>query len=1221
MTTEQGKDARKRGYKIMVEQAVHAGGEPASAPPPRVGVSPSDVQRSASDPNVSAWVDASAGSGKTKVLADRVTRLLLEGVSPSRILCLTFTRAAAAEMSIRITDRLADWAICSDDALRDALCELMGKDAAVSAIASAGALERARRLLAAVLECPGGMKIRTIHAFCQELLRRFPVESGLPPHFAVIEEAGARALREEARDELLQAASLGGDDEVSRALRYLVRDMAASTLAEAMDAATSDMQRVDEALEEGGEEAMAGRIYALLGLTPSDTEESIRRAAMREAAWQEGLLETLRLVSENSSDSFAKNAEKALSWLGLPDFDAQREEKFGEYCDVFLTKKDEPRGKFANKKLREKHPDADDILRREAARLAAMRERMNAAQTAGKSAAVMCLALALAKRYQEKKTALAVLDYDDLIRLAGRLLKDSGDAAWVLYKLDGGIDHVLLDEAQDTSSEQWRIVRRLTDEFFSGRGARGGVSRSLFVVGDGKQSIYSFRKADPQEFENMRRHFSEKIPASDRQYREVPMNVSFRSAPAVLRAVDAVFSLPEARDGVSSAEVKHYPYNSRAAGRVEVWPLVADKDESTGGEGDEDGEEISSEGVAEGVEGGEEGGEERYVASEVKMAEILAERISCWLRSGTPLFDGKSGYFRAMRAGDVMVLVQSRRGRFVSVLVRRLKRMGVPVTGVDRMKLIEQLAVLDILSVLRFMLLPEDDLALAEVLRGPFIGCDEDALMEISVRRKGTLWRSLAEEGERGGQGRLIEACRWLGDCLAMADTAAPLDVITRILSRPCPADALGGRRAILSRLGPDARDPLAELVNAAEEFGGGVAGRTVSLQAFLHWLVDTDFEIKRELDSGAGQVRITTVHSSKGLEAPVVVIPDATRMPDSKMLPRVLWHQGEGKWTPFYAAAAFKPPILADMRGEARRKQMQEYRRLLYVALTRSARRLYVGGWERGGGKKSKTDESWYGLVLAALRPLHEPWIAAEGDAVVAFADNEPDALQTQAAPVAKAGTDTPVPLWARIPAAPEPPLRRPLAPSRAVNDEAGMGGGGEAEEPPSVSPLAAGTDNRRFARGRIIHRLLQSLPDMPDGGRERAAMGFLSAPGLGLAAGEREEIVREVMAILQDSAFAPLFASGSRAEVPITGFTRDGTEVSGQIDRLRVTDDEVLVVDYKTNRPPPPSPELVPAVYRRQMAAYAALLREIYPSRRVRCFLLWTYGPIMMEIGGGGE
>ncbi|HEY0833523.1 MAG TPA: UvrD-helicase domain-containing protein, partial [Azospirillum sp.] len=495
---------------------------------------PNVLQRRASDPDASVWVGASAGSGKTKVLTDRVLRLMLAGTPPARILCLTFTKAAAAEMSIRINRTLGRWATLPDDALTDALYDLCG------AMPSQETRTAARRLFARVVDCPGGMKIQTIHAFCQSLLRRFPIEAGLVPHFEVMDDRTSASLLVEARDAVLHAGRSEGET-LGKALARLTAALNAEEFAELMAELAAERGRIARILaHHGGLHATVAAVHEALGVPPGETESTILSDACADDALD---LPTLREACRVLSGGTATDQERGIGIQQWLDAAGSRVTAFHAYVRLFLTADGAPRKTLLTKKPATSFPHALRALEEEASRLVALMERVKAAGVAASTTALLTLAEALLNAYKARKSARALLDYEDLILFAHELLKGEGRVPWVLFKLDGGLDHILIDEAQDTNPEQWQVVSAIAEEFFAGLGAREaqGVTRTVFAVGDEKQSIFSFQRADPAEFARMRRHFQAHAEAAEKRWVAVDLDISFRSTAAVLQAVDAVF--------------------------------------------------------------------------------------------------------------------------------------------------------------------------------------------------------------------------------------------------------------------------------------------------------------------------------------------------------------------------------------------------------------------------------------------------------------------------------------------------------------------------------------------------------------------------------------------------------------------------------------------------------------------------------------------------------
>lgn len=1141
-------------------------------------------QALASDPSGSAWVGASAGSGKTKVLTDRVLRLLLQrGQAPNRILCLTFTKAAAAEMATRLARELGRWAVADQDELTARLTTLMRR------APEPAELRRARRLFAEVLELPGGMRISTIHAFCQSLLRAFPLEAGLAPQFGVVEDADAAGLLAEAREAVL-GAPMGAQGAALEALAGLVPPDAFAKLVGAL---VKDRGKLGTALARAGGD-VAGLRAALeraLGLDGGGEEALIASAC---AAVEAEVLAAARLLQASRNANDQARGARLVEWLELDH--GARPPRWADWCQIFLTQEGEPRAILCTKQVGERHAEAAAILAREAARVAAVEGSRRACRLLSATAALLGLGAPVLRGYEARKRQLGLLDYDDLIAHAQSVLRDPG-SAWVLFKLDGGLDHVLLDEAQDSNPAQWGIAAALTEEFFAGAGAAQEAAeagkrppRTVFAVGDVKQSIYGFQGADASGFGTWREHFRLRCDSLGRPLEEVQLNVSFRSTAPVLALVDAVFADGPARTGVvGDGEVlQHRPDRLGHAGSVELWPML---------EGSETDPPTPWE-VPEKPAGA--------TGADALLAEAIAARIAHWLATGERL----PSRDRPMRAGDILVLVR-RRTAFVRRLVRALKERRVPVGGVDRLALVDQIAVQDLLALADVLLLPEDDLQLAALLKSPLVGLSEEELFELAHGRPGSLWARLA--AHRGADSALGRAADWIARIMSRADLATPHALFAEVLGEH------RGRAKLLARLGPDAADPVDEFLNAALAFE---RAHPPSLQGFVQWLRRGGAEVKREAESGANAVRIMTVHGAKGLQAPVVILPDTVGSGRDDR--SVRWLEDGGMPLPLWAPSKeFHAPAFAALLEREKRARAEEEHRLLYVALTRAEDRLLVCGWQKKRPKKRDwPDGCWYDLVAQGFARLDgAAQVPFEPDAFGAPADCRfaagtawrLDCTQTvpprpDRAATPMAAEDVALPDWATRPAPPEADEAAALSPSRLPGEE-------ETPGPAAAPHGAADPLGRRFRRGRLVHALLQHLPDHNPEDRARAARAFLARPGHGLTEAEQAETLDEVLALLRHTEVAVAFGPGSLAEAPIAGRV-GGRLISGQVDRLVVTPSRVLVLDYKTNRPPPARAEDTPPLYLRQMAAYRAVLRQAFPGRAVDCALVWTYGARLVPL-----
>lgn len=1151
---------------------------------------PDLIQRRAADPKASVWVAASAGSGKTKVLTDRVLALLVDGAKPDGLLCVTFTKAAASEMANRIHRRLSQWTRLSDAELETAIRRLDGGSV------TAEKMNRARRLFAQVLDLPGGLRIRTIHSFCQSVLGRFPLEARVAPNFEAMDERQAAEAMDLAQETVLRAALAGGV--LGEALERVTARAIESGFSDLMAEMSRRRGWLSEALRRhGGLEGTIAALYEALQAEPGlDEATIIAEACAADAPDEMGL----RLAAEALRDFGGKGNQDRWpvieAWLnGGPE---TRIATFDRYFGVFITKEGTPNSKIVVKKITENSPASVDVIGVEQQRLMAVDARLRRQGTARASEALLRLGAAVLKAYEDFKRATARLDYDDLIQKTSTLLtRDT--VPWVLFKLDGGLSHLLIDEAQDTSADQRRIVDALIGEFFSGAGG-SAEQRTLFVVGDAKQSIYSFQGADPEGYRAWRDSLSRSAMAGGTEIRPVPMEVSFRSVQAVLDAVDRTFAEPPASDGVVTPEeapLRHYAFARKAGlrGRVEVWSPTAPGDAV-------DPDPFAPPDAA--LVGGTD-------ATQV-LAAGLATTVRDWLDRGE-LLESEG---RPIRAGDILFLVQ-RRTELIDALVRELKRLDIPVAGVDRIALTEQIAVMDLLALARALLLPQDDLTLACVLKSPFVGFDDDDLFRIARDRGGnSLWQQLSRM--RLDDPRLTAAADWFDGLLQATDRLPPYELFQRALLSPCPGpgkmaaagDTYTGRQALVARLGAEVEDPLEEFLSLALDHD---VKRTPTLEGFLSWFARGNTELKRDLETEArDEIRIMTVHGAKGLQAPIVILPDALTKSGARSAP-LRWLQREAGgalpiWTP---SGRYEDAVAAELKQAEKDAAEREYRRLLYVAMTRAESRLIVTGRL---ARRKPSEGNWFDLVKGGLEKLPgtrtetlTPVPEWQAEALI-YETGDPAAAAEADRPAA-AGAVT-APAWLTSPPPTEPSPPRPLAPSRPGNTD-----------PPVRSPLDD-ADPLRFKRGTLVHRLLQTLPDLAMEKRQDAAARFLAMPAHDLTPDQQAQLRDETFGVLEHPGFAALFGPDSRAEVPLAGLIGQSGEskgpfaVSGQVDRLLIRGHEILVLDYKTLRPAPSDPERVPPAYLAQMAGYRAILRQIYPDRPIRCALVFTETPRLVPL-----
>ena len=1097
-------------------------------------------QVNAANPLNSTWLSANAGSGKTRVLTDRVARLLLEQVDPQNILCLTYTKAAAAEMQNRLFKRLGAWAMMPDDALRADLTTL-GFDKTITR----DELNRARTLFAQAIETPGGLKIQTIHSFCAGVLRRFPLEAAVSPQFREMEDRQAELLRAEVMDDLLTGPHAAA---VHQMLRHFTGADIAVLTAEVAGKRSAFQQAPDKAA-----------INAAFDLAPTATRGDAFTIAL--IGGESDIVDDLVEVFADQSATYKKFAAqlKALD-LNNPDW-ATLDTLF----KLFLYAKDSS-SKSVNfpqsnhSKAVEAMAHLADDVHAWMDRVAAAKLHLWAIDAVDRTAALNDFAAAFVPAYEARKTAMGMLDFDDLIQKTKALLTDRRVAQWVLFRLDGGIDHVLVDEAQDTSPDQWAVIKQLTQEFTAGEGADPSRARTIFVVGDKKQSIYSFQGADPAAFDQMRSHFADGLAAVDDRLHDEALLHSFRSSQAILQVVDATFT----RDRAKGLEpnVQHLAFKHDMPGRVDLWPVVEPTDDKPEVDWTDPVDTISP--------------DHHFV----RLADQIAFEIKRMIKEETiPVEIGQSGAYnrRKVTEGDILILVQ-RRSDLFSEIIRACKAAKLKIAGADRLRVGAELAVKDLAALLSFLALPEDDLSLASALKSPLFGWSEQDIYSLAHHRptKGYLWPALRDSNQHD-QTKAV-----LRDLRKQADFLRPYDLIERILTRH------DGRRKLLARLGSEAEDGIDALLSQALAYEStGVP----SLTGFLAWMATDDLEVKRQMDSQGDRIRVMTVHGAKGLEAPIVFLPDtAKRRIDVKQ--DILTIDNLAIWK---TASAVSPPTITDLRDQIIAKQAEERMRLLYVAMTRAEKWLIVGA----AGDVGDGDESWYNIISDGMthagdfeqkvgyqtvrRVQHLDWGAGER---VETNITTPDAIQP--------------PVFGETPDGQRPTTRAP----------SDLGGAKVLPGDPGI-----GDKDAAMARGTMVHMLLEHLPlaDPAD----RYALGEK------LLNGTRDDtfdpsLIDQVITILNTPDLAALFGPDALTEVDVTAALPELNDdrIHGAIDRLIVTDTTILAIDYKTNRSVPATPDQTPDGLLRQMGAYHSALKQIFPDHDIQTAILWTETATLMHL-----
>ncbi|MCI2394703.1 double-strand break repair helicase AddA [Aliiroseovarius sediminis] len=1100
----------------------------------------SESQIRAADPGNSTWLSANAGSGKTRVLTDRVARLLLDGVSPQNILCLTYTKAAASEMQNRLFQRLGEWAMKDDDDLIAALNKL--------GLEGPRDLSLARQLFARAIETPGGLKIQTIHAYAASLLRRFPMEAGVSPQFKEMDDRAATDLRADILDRMSEGP-----------LAHHVIALSQHFTGEDLDRLTAEVTGNRTLFVDQPSDA---DIAGWFGTLPTMDERTIL-----DALFHPGDLDMLAKLAEILKTG-SSTEQKAAGHLAGGDFTTPSLDLLSRCCR-FMILQSSPFsakiGSFPTKATREGAcaaimPQLDAFMQR----VEDARKTRIALANFERTRALHRFAYHFVRLYEDAKLDRGWLDFDDLILKAGAILTDPSIAAWVLFRLDGGIDHILVDEAQDTSPAQWRIVDNLAREFTSGLGARDGVERTIFVVGDPKQSIYSFQGAEPAAFDRMRNTFADRLSQVGRNLVQMPLEYSFRSSRAILAFVDQAL---KARDGLGG-DFLHHAYFDEKPGRVDLWPEIEpvthDEDRDWN-----DPVDLPS-----------------PRDHRVQLAERIADDIDRMIRTET--IPTENGTQRPVQAGDILVLVRSRKELFHEV-IRACKARAIPIAGADQLKIGAELAVKDLTALLSFLATPEDDLSLAAALRSPLFGWSEDALFRLAhPRSKGKfLWRALSEHADTAP-----DTLRMLQDLRDSADFLRPYELLERALTRH------GGRKKLLARLGHEAEDGIDALL--AQAMAYEVTG-TPSLTGFLTWLQSDEVTIKRRMDSVGNQVRVMTVHGSKGLEAPIVILPDLAQRKASSMPSVAKLPEGQAFFSP---NKEDRTEAIEEVADTTRQAEIEERTRLLYVAMTRAEQWLILAA---AGDVGKPESDVWYRICEAAMAKVGSVDCEMPTGPGKRYQVGDWPAPATNA-PEIDSDMAQPLPDWLQTRAGPPVVAAKAITPSDLGGAKALPG------------EAAFGDLDDALKRGRQIHLLLEHLPLIPPDRWADTARFLLSTGEDGTSESEQTELLNEASAVLTTPALASIFANADLAEVPVTATLDqfDGRVLHGVIDRLIVTDDDILAVDFKTNRVVPASPDKTPDGLLRQLGAYRAVLGQIYPDRTVRTAILWTQTRELMEFPG---
>ena len=1094
----------------------------------------------ASDPKFSVFVSANAGTGKTRALTHRVFRLLLNGVKPDSILCVTYTKAAAAEMQQRLQNTLSRWAVCSESELISDLTEMSEPNPSQEKI------QISRQLFARILDNEDGPRIETIHSFCQTILTRFPIEAGVPPGFDLITEFESNEILQRRLLELFSSPA----SHIKQKLYFLAKFTDERTLCQYL---IQILQKRDIIEKFATDPSSAGRFKEHLkmqigckSMADFSSEKLSMIAQIKQLPFQK-MADVLNGGGKNDKEA----ALKIKRWAGL--LPQQAEAEFFLLVDVFFSGSN-PKSRIGTKVLRELYPELDGYISEAQRLILEYMQTQNGAYTGELSFNLLSLAAELYLSFQHQKFSRGVLDFDDLIFFTNRLLQKQQIHAWVRWKLETAIQHVLVDEAQDTSPMQWSVISNLLSEFFESEDEEP-LPRTFFAVGDYKQSIYSFQNADPNVFIAKQAEIKEQADQYRKPFKQVSLSKSYRSSASILSFIDKVMQ-NERIIGVGDTYVPHGLHWTSLSGSVELWPVVESEKKQL---------KIPFMPIE----------MERIETAEVILAEKIALHIKALLESGSDNILG-----RDVRPNDIMILVRQR-DSFLANLRAALISARISVSPPDRIILQNQIEIQDLLALVDVCLSPEDDLQLASILKSPLLELQEDDLQELAIARgKASLFSRLKEyEKSKCSKGL---ACRKLIEWRSRAGTQDVFSFFNQILIGDRLVDAF------IKRLG----------IGVIESFNGFLqeilafekAGN-LELSQFVRSFRESQGTLLRDNSAAAHpQVRLLTIHGSKGLEAPIIYLPD---MLTAKAPSDTLTFSQE--WIYWTENSNFAPSYITETRNAQKEKIKKEDDRLLYVALTRAEQALIIAGWEAPARRVIKN--SWYELLKDTIS--NDP-ACVDIDGILKLQFTPSTKTKKKEEPFIKQEQIIPsVPDWYdQLPDTYAERKGAIIRPSEWQSDNQ------------QLAPHKKG-QLKAFERGKLIHKLLERLPLFPEYVQETTAIRYIKKQMPKLSEEEVIMLFGEVYSILHHKECSDLFSKDSLAEAAIIGKIGE-LEISGQIDRLIVTDTHIKIADFKTGRPSDNPPQ----TYLRQMALYMGLLKQLYPDRSFHSFLIWTQTAEIMPL-----
>lgn len=1105
----------------------------------------SNLQKIASDPNNSCFIFASAGSGKTKILTDRVLRLLLSGVKSSKILCLTFTKIAALEMKERILGELSLWCIIPDSELKNKLQKLTNYNFPDKE------LSNFRVIFIDILDDISSLKIETIHSFCNNLIKKFPIEAKVNPNFSIIDDTLSQKLLNQSKKQLLKKAIHNSD--IGEKITQIIENSGDQGLFDIIFDII-DKREIFYHLKNSFQniEDLSQRIFDIIGAHPQKNTEILLNDFFNFTENDQNLLDLCQKLSDFPQQTNLQAKIYIEKYILDKNYD-----NFLEYCNIFLTKNFEPKKLIITKKFLENQPFYQDIIISEQARILKIIEKLNSFKIANQTSNIIFIANEILEIYDNLKLANGYLDYKDLIIKTNNLLQDNENSEWIKYKLDNLYDHILVDESQDTNHLQWHIIKLITDDFFDFEES----NRTIFAVGDEKQSIYGFQGADPNIFSDIFTYYQSKFQNIGKNFQEITLNNSFRSSNAILKAVDLVFLDDFYAKKISKlSKVQHQAIRSNP-GKVEIWPIIAKEKTAIKNAWDLDFSQ------------------NQQKSSKEILAIKIAKEIKSWIINKKNIID-KNGQNRPIQYRDIMILLKNRTNNLGNLIRKYLIEEKIPVAAPDKIKLTNNLLIQDIISLLKFILLPEDDLNLSCLLKSSFIALEEEKLLELCHIKNAKKTNLIAIL-----QSNDPENYHFLQNLQQKYQSSQNIiEFLLDFLSNDQIIAKIKGNFGHISE----------ELLNYFKSLTIDYQNQEAfSLQEFIHQIESNTSNVSLENKTIFNEVRIITIHSSKGLEAPIVFLPDCAHNTQNIKINNfgnnIIWYQNKIPIARFSKENQNK--FLKDIILEQEEDNYNEYLRLLYVAMTRAENELYICGFNDG----NLSENSWYNLITKAIsnKCLKENFIDKEleiNDKKLLFCDKftaNSDNFEQKIAKIEQKTVKIPDFLTKNIPTIADHII---IYPSKIYDKFENFKDNLEQKQQKSVNI------------GKITHKILEFLPNLGQNSEKSLQIAQKYLENQNITGKNQKIILKNIQNIIENPDFNFLFSKNSRSEVAISAKI-DNKIISGQIDRLILDKNSVIIIDYKTNLTKNPD------LYQDQLDSYKKIITKIYPNKKIITAIIWTY------------